>query len=194
MKFTVDVSKYRKRRKNQNLTRAFQYQLQGWTGRTIKHIIRRISGPILKTRTGQLRRSVAGKASSHGTIAESTVGSGIFGRKAVKYAKVLEKGSGYLPGGKIRPKRAKALTIPLPGVKGKASNYPNAFLIKSKAGNTLLVERRGAEGIRPLFVLKKSVKIPAFHWLSDPIKEMTPDLKRSLRPAEIIKVMARMGG
>lgn len=188
MKMTVDASKYRKRRKKQNMTKAFHYQLQRWTGRTVKRIIRNVSGGILKTHTGQLRRSIAGRASVLGTIAQSIIGSGIFGRKAVKYARIHEKG------GKIRAKKAKMLTIPLPGIKGVAANYPNAFIIKSKAGNVLLVERNGTAGLKPLFVLKKEVDIPARHWLSQSIDEIKPELLRSLRPKEIVKVMEKMGG
>lgn len=187
MKMTIDVTKYRKRRKNQDMSKAFHYQLQRWTGRTVKRIIRNLSGPKLKTRTGQLRRSVTGRASLLGTVAQTIIGSGIFGRKAVKYARIQEKG------GKIRPVKAKALTIPFPGIKGVAANYPDAFIIKSKAGNMILVEKKGA-GLRPLFTLKKEVTIPASHWLSDSIAEMMPELRRSLQPKEIVKIMAKMGG
>lgn len=188
MKMTVDVTKYRKRRKKQDMGKAFHYQLQRWTGRTVKRIIRNLSGPILKTRTAQLRRSVTGRASLLGTIAQTIIGSGIFGRKPVKYARIQEKG------GKIRPKKAKMLTIPLPGIKGVAANFPDAFIITSKKGNVLIVERKGKTGLRPLFVLKKEVTIPASHWLSDSIAQMMPELRRSLKPGEIVKIMAKMGG
>jgi hypothetical protein len=184
MKMTVDVTKYKKRRKKEDMSKAIHYQLQKWTGKTVKQIIRNISGHILQTRSAHLRRSITGKTFKDKLI-YAIIGSGIFGRKAVKYARILEKG------GIIRPKKAKALTIPLPGVKGIAANYPDAFIIKSKAGNALIVEKRGKTGLKPLFVLKKQVKIPAKHWLSDSIKEMKPDLIRSLRPVEILKIMKR---
>ena len=169
------------------MSKAIHYQLQGWTGKTVKQIIRNLSGPILKTRSAHLRRSITGRTFRDELI-YAIIGSGIFGRKAVKYARKLEKG------GIIKPKKAKMLTIPLPGIKGKASNFPNAFIIKSKKGNILLVEKKGKKGLRPLFVLKKQVKIPAFHWLRDSIKDMKPDLLRSLKPAEILKVMQRGQG
>ncbi|GAH98246.1 unnamed protein product, partial [marine sediment metagenome] len=73
-------------------------------------------------------------------------------------------------------------------------NYPDAFIITLKKGNVLLVERKGEKGLRPLFVLKKEVDIPARHWLSQSIREMKPELLRSLRPKEIVKVMEKMGG
>ncbi|GAH26577.1 unnamed protein product [marine sediment metagenome] len=86
------------------------------------------------------------------------------------------------------------LTIPLPGIKGVATNYPDAFIITSKKGNVLLVEKKGEKGLKPLFVLKKEVTIPARHWLSRSIDEMRPELIRSLHPKEIVKVMEKMGG
>lgn len=187
MKMTVNATKYRKRRKKQDLSKAFHYQLQQWTGRTVKRIIRNISGRILKTRTGQLRRSITGRTFP-GKIVKAIIGSGIFGARAVKYARIHEKG------GKIKPRRAKMLTIPLPGIKGVAANYPDAFIIKSKAGNILLVEKKGKAGLRPLFVLKKEVTIPARHWLSQSIAEMKPELLRSLRPKEIVQVIKKWGG
>jgi hypothetical protein len=187
MKMKVDATKYKSKRKKQDMSRAFHYQLQRWTGRTVKHIIRNVSGGILKTRTGQLRRSITGRTFM-GRVIKAIVGSGIFGTRPVKYARIQEKG------GKVKPVKAKALTIPLPGVKGVAANYPDAFIIKSRAGNVLLVEKKGDRGIRPLFVLKKEVTIPASHWLSQSIREMKPELIRSLKPREVVKVMERMGG
>lgn len=135
-----------------------------------------------------MRRSITGRTFKDKLI-YAIIGSGIFGRKGVKYAKILETGKPI-----IKPKKAKMLTIPLPGIKGRAANFPNAFIIKSKKGNILLVEKKGKKGLRPLFVLKKQVKIPAFHWLRDSIKEMKSDLLRSLKPAEILKIMKQGRG
>ncbi len=187
MKFKIDVTKYRKRRKKEDMSKAIHFQLQKWTGKTVKHIIRNVSGGILQTRSAHLRRNITGKTFRDKLI-YSIIGTGIFGKKGVKYASILEKG------GTIRPKKAKALTIPLPGVKGKASNFPDSFIIKSKAGNALIVQKKGKSGLKPLFVLKKSVKIPAFHWLSDSIKDMKPDLFRSLKPVELLKIMKQGRG
>lgn len=183
MKMTIDVTKYKKRRKKENMSKAFHFQLQKWTGKTVKQIIRNLSGPILKTRSGHLRRSITGKTFK-GKLIVAIIGSGIFGRKPVKYARIQEKG------GKIKAKK-KFLTIPLPGVKGTAANFPDAFIIKSKKGNLLIVEKRGKTGLKPLFALKKEVTIPARYWLSKSIKEMKPSLLSSLKPVEILKVMKR---
>lgn len=185
MRFKIDTKEAQKRlKKYGKMEIPIYYQLQKWTGKTIKKIIRNISGPILNTRSGQLRRSITGKAFK-GKIAKSIVGSGILGRRPVKYAKIHEHG------GKITPKKAQFLTIPLGGVKGKASNFPGAFVIKSKQGNLLLVQKTG-RGIKPLFLLRKEVNIPARHWLSDSIDQMKPELYKSLKPIEILKVLDKM--
>lgn len=184
MKMTIDASNYRKKRKKESMPKAIHYQLQKWTGKTVKKIIRNLSGPILKTRSAHLRRSITGRTFP-GKVIKAVVGSGIFGRRAVKYARIHEFG------GKIRPVKAKMLTIPLPGIKGRAANYPDSFIIKSKKGNLLIVEKAGKRGIRPLFALKKEVTIPARHWLSRSIDEMKPDLFRSMKPIEILKVMKK---
>lgn len=70
-------------------------------------------------------------------------------------------------GATITPKRAKYLTIPLPpaltgqGVpkRKSAREWQNTFVLKSKKGNLLIVQKVGKE-IVPLYVLKKSVTIP----------------------------------
>lgn len=76
------------------------------------------------------------------------------------YAAMQHFGTKNLPGGVLRPKNAKALTIPFPGVTGRASDYPNTFLQKSKKGNPIIFQSDVPEGIRPLFMLMKAVKIP----------------------------------
>lgn len=70
-------------------------------------------------------------------------------------------------GATITPKNAKFLTIPLPAaldssgvpIKKRARDWPNTFVARSKAGNLIIFQRRGAE-IVPLYVLKTSVTIP----------------------------------
>jgi hypothetical protein len=75
-----------------------------------------------------------------------------------KYSHVIEKG------GTIRPKNAKFLTIPIHkdakyGVGGgKRAGDFDLFPFRSQKGN-LLLAKRGASGIVPMFLLKKSVKI-----------------------------------
>lgn len=71
-------------------------------------------------------------------------------------------------GGVIRPKNSKYLTIPLPAAldsngipkKKSARDWENTFVIKSKKGNLLIVQRDGLELVY-LYVLKTEVTIPA---------------------------------
>ena len=71
-------------------------------------------------------------------------------------------------GATITPKRAKYLTIPLPAaltkrgtpIKPNARAWKNTFILKSKKGNLLIMQKKGKGDMVPLYVLKKSVKIP----------------------------------
>lgn len=71
-------------------------------------------------------------------------------------------------GATITPKRAQYLTIPLPpaltsrGVpkKQSARDWKNTFVLKSKKGNLLIVQKQGRGELLPLYVLKKQVTIP----------------------------------
>ena len=70
-------------------------------------------------------------------------------------------------GATIRAKNAQYLTIPLPAAlntngtpkRPTARSWPNTFIIKSKKGNLLIMQKKGT-GMVPLYVLKKSVRIP----------------------------------
>ncbi len=71
-------------------------------------------------------------------------------------------------GATIRAKRSKFLTIPLPAamdsrgvpLRKKARDWPNTFVQKSRRGN-LLIFRNNPDGtITPLYLLRKSVKLP----------------------------------
>lgn len=165
---------------------AIKFQLTKWGGLTQKFIIRNVSGGIIGkykggTRSGQLRRSI--KFNIRGLKSYFQLEIGSFG---VKYSRILEKG------GVIYPKRKQWLTVPLPGVKGWARNYPNAFIIKSKKGNLLIVEKKGKAGIKPLFVLKKSVRIPAFRWLEKSVKPKQSLLNRMLSTKELLRIAKRL--
>ncbi|MEA3225733.1 MAG: hypothetical protein U9Q07_07255 [Planctomycetota bacterium] len=124
-------------------------------------------GAGLKRRTGNLMRSfhVGSKMGIDNVTAWSASTS--------PYASIHETG------GEIKPRRRKFLAIPLPGARTKAGvtkgsmigvvkgqSQPSLYGVKglfpivSKKGNLLLVKKKGA-GFVPLFVLKKSVAIPA---------------------------------
>lgn len=71
-------------------------------------------------------------------------------------------------GATIHPKKAKYLTVPLPPAltsrglpkKPKARDWKDTFVLKSKRGNLLIVQKKQGGGLTPLYVLKKSVTIP----------------------------------
>lgn len=75
-------------------------------------------------------------------------------------------------GGTVTPKSGKYLTIPLPTLsvserrQKKARDFEGTFFVKSKAGNLLLCQRDGKDGLRPLFLLKTSVTVPARPFLA----------------------------
>lgn len=121
----------------------------------------RLSGPTtpnsLSVRRGRLRASPAYK------IIESrdTVTLLVFMRKGNPGVFVHEFGA------TIRPVRAQFLAIPLGPARtaaGVSRGGPRAFqplvTIKSRSGNLLLVKKRG-EDFTPMFVLKRSVRVPA---------------------------------
>lgn len=179
----VDPSMPKKMGKLKTIPLATRYQMTMWTSATLKRIARSISGKTLHVRTAKLKRSL--KARTHGSVTNPKAEIGSYG---VVYARILEKG------GKIRPKNKKYLTVPFPKVKGKAPNYSDTFVIKSKKGSLLIVQKKGKSGFKPLFTLRKEVKIPAFGWLSNPIHEALPQLHKLMNKAEILRVAGRLAG
>lgn len=187
VKFTVETEGADKKTKTlKGLGLATRYQLEKWNADTVKTIIRNVSGGIIgkhkkgSTKSGELRRSIKYKMGGTKNDIRSEIGSW-----GVIYARILERG------GTIRPKRVQYLTIPLPGVKGWARNYENAFFIKSKKGNLLLVQSEG-KGLKPLFVLKKSVQIPAFEWLEKSVQARRAELRRMMSKSELIRTAERL--
>jgi len=94
---------------------------------------------------------------------ENGVIKGEVGPEGVPYASIHEFG------GEITPKNAKYLAIPLDEVKGpdgiaraKPMDFAGrSFFIKSRAGNLILAMRAEGGEMVPLFLMKKSVKVPA---------------------------------
>jgi len=96
----------------------------------------------------------------------------------------------------IRPKKAKALTIPIgenltptgsaryPTARAAESSGKELFTIKSKVGNLLLGYRRGTTGrgrFRPLFVLVKSVFIQGTGALYDGVMASVDDINDQIQ-------------
>ncbi|MDR4483826.1 MAG: HK97 gp10 family phage protein [Nitrospirales bacterium] len=117
---------------------------------------RKMSGPVLKRRTGNLVRSVTvGKVEGTGGNLRLRVGSNLV------YAPIHEFGK------RVKPTRSKYLTIPLDAAKTAAGvqrfsarKAPGpTFVKRSKKGN-LIIFRNAGGNLIPLFLLRKSVKIP----------------------------------
>ena len=189
VKFTCEVTREGrdKTKMLKSIPRAHQYQLERWGAKTTRALKIRGGGGVLKTRSGHLRRNVGMRLHTLAHIYRLTVGtgSGVMLEK-VKYADILDRG------GTIRPRVKQYLTIPLGKTKGWARNFKNTFIQKSKAGNLIIFQKIGKKKIKPLFLLKKSVKIPAFKWFANTIKKMRPDLTRALSKREILKVAKRI--
>lgn len=104
--------------------------------------------------TGRLRGSVTAIQPKKGAIRTMDQRGMTWGTN-LPYAGILQFG------GTVTPTRGKYLTLPFPGVHGKARSYENTFVKKSKKGNLIIFQNMGGGQIRPLFLLRKKVKIPS---------------------------------
>lgn len=150
-------------------------------------ITQSLSGQILKRRTGSLARGVVGQAEINPNGLPS-VRVGSLRGPSLKYAEILESG------GIIRPKKAKALAIPVgealtpAGVSRYASprDFPAPLryvpVNRGRFVGFLMREdlARRQDSVNALFLLVRSVTIPAFRWLSRPIGENLPWLSQEI--------------
>lgn len=142
-----------------------------------------LAGQILKTRTGALRSSISSVVTESGGNIIALIGSGVRqGRRATYDASSGRwNADGRLPyadihetGGIVKPRNSKYLAIPLPAaltaagvLKKRPRDYSDTFVRKSKGGNLMIFQKVGQRGkIRALFVLKKSVTIPARKYMT----------------------------
>jgi len=161
--------------------------LQKWGSKTVL-VLKRSAAGMKGSRgrkTGQLARAVGMKMAGN----VLTVGTNVQKQTDVKYAKIQDEG------GDIVPRTKKFLTIPFPGVKGRATDYMGqSFFITSKAGNLLLCMKSGKGGLKPLFFLTKHVRIQPSYWFSRPMFEQLPELERYMDPDFIYQVAENMAG
>jgi hypothetical protein len=127
-----------------------------------------ISGRFLRVRSGFLRNSIGSKVFEKAGELLGIIGSGARYGNRVKHATILERG------GTIVPINAGALTIPLPAAltpagvsRGPARSFNNTFIAKN-----MIFQKQGNK-IMPLFVLKQSVRIPAFRYMAKTVQEIT---------------------
>jgi len=121
-----------------------------------RKISQRLSGQVLQRRTSRLEGSLTYQVENDSITISAGGGSGA---GAVDYANI------HHYGGTITPKEKKWLTIPFPGgpadvatgkVMMRASDFPNTFISKG-----MIFQRVSKDEIRPLFILKKKVDMPA---------------------------------
>jgi hypothetical protein len=177
-----------------NVPRAFKRNATGWATETVLHIKRSYKGGMTFKRPPKDIDQRLGQrvVTTSPETAQILIGTGGYiGRAPVVYAKIQDEG------GTIKPKGHPYLTIPLPGVKGTIENFPGGFFFKSKKGNLLysapvrnrkastsaIMSRSGEVNVlRPLFVLKRSVTLPARHWFTGPINQRRPILDATMTP------------
>lgn len=130
-----------------------------------------LSGQVLKVRTGRLRSSIGYQVIDQSDGLVAYIGSGVRQGARVKYANIHETG------GTILPKKSKYLSIPLSSVMTKSRSqlrghafsprdFDKTFVYKSKKNNLLIARKTSGGRIENLFVLKKSVTIPARKYMT----------------------------
>jgi len=154
-----------------------------------------LAGLDLNRRTGHLFRGVRFSKVVTSTLgeAEVKVSMGVL-PDYVPYAMIQETG------GTIKSK-GKLLTVPTryalttAGVTKKpAPEWKNTFVIKTKSGNLLIMQNRKHGEVVPLFVLRKSVKIPASHWASNAVKRSLPKLQTEIKTMDVNAIIKKSTG
>ena len=168
------------------IPKAVRRVLQRWGAESVTEL-KREAGNLRKSgkgrKTSQLARSVGMKMSSD----MLAVGTNVTRATDVKYARIQDEG------GDIFAKNKK-LTVPFPGVKGKARDYKDTFFITSKAGNVILCQRKGRGGLKPLFLLADWVRIPGSGWFSRTMADRESLLNRYMDPEYLYDVAANSTG
>jgi len=144
---------------------------------------RNVAGSILgfyrgRRPTRQLARNISFRSWMAADKVYGEIGTGIPPKHEIKYAAIHEFG------GTIRPRTAKFLTIPFPGVQGQARNYGDTEVVKTMSGKLLIIQKTG-RGFAPLFLLVKEVRMPARRWLSRSMDEESMMLRRIFDPPEL---------
>jgi phage gpG-like protein len=122
-----------------------------------KQIIENLRGGILARRTGALMNSIKKSVTKDGDAWVGTIKS-----EGVPYALIHEFG------GVIRPKNARALTIPTDVNRRRDGSPIMSVEDLRKTGKSFIMQgiiymkeqRLGGKGIKPMFILKQSVTIP----------------------------------
>ena len=152
----------------------------------VQHIKLQVKA-FAEKRTGRLENSfsvqVKRGGSGGGAIAVVT--------SNVPYARIHETG------GTITPKRASALAIPLTGaarVSGGPRNMAGLFVAKGKRSGAVLALRGGGGGIVPQFALRRSVTLPARHYLTKAAKAATDMIGKRVADQVRQQIRKAVGG
>jgi phage gpG-like protein len=137
-------------------------------------LVMNVTNKILHVRSGRLRDSIGSIVTKEDDNWKGEVGSGVRQGERVPYANIHETG------GVITPKRSKFLTIPLGYAKTPAGDarFTARQLFRGMAGHGyktgvvigdiiygVMAQKRQTK-IVPLFLLRRSVKIPARYYMS----------------------------
>ena len=128
--------------------------------RELKTEVRKnLRGGALKRRSGKLERKLFERVDASTDDVSGRI------NPRVPYARAHELGM------TIKPQDGDFLTIPIADeARGRGPRkFPNSFVAKSRAGNLILFQRRG-DTIAPLFVLKKSFRIPKRPFLAPAVQ------------------------
>lgn len=114
------------------------------------------SSTVLKVRSGAGLRSILNSVKLKGATLETIEGS-------ISTAGLTV----HETGATITPRRSKYLTVPLPAAltsqglpkRARARDWDNTFVQRSRRGNLIIFQRRGAS-IVPLYILKDRVRLP----------------------------------
>lgn len=136
-------------------------------------------------KSGELARNIGFELAGDEKEIKTTVGTGVGSAHSVIYAAIQDRG------GTIR-KKEKMLTIPLGNTVGRVADY-DGFFVKSKKGNVLFCQRDSKKQLKPLFVLKDQVEIPATHWFSSVMEQRQKELERLLSPENVLKTSIELG-
>jgi hypothetical protein len=209
--------------------KALRFQATRWAAETVKMLKR--SAASMKEgasmghgKTGALARAVGMKIVAGFRFFTVRIGTGVSSLHDVKYAKIQDEGGTVnarnaffiIQNIKDKPRHGPFLTVPLRGVKGRVSNYPGAFAIRTKTGKFLIAQSSRQVGavttkavydplvgrrtrapkakLKMLFVLKRSVKIPASYWFTNVIDRREQDLAEMMDPEVVYNIASQMAG
>ena len=175
-----------------NIPRAARKLATRWASESVL-ILKRSAASLQRSgkgrHNGNLFRNIDMATLERGEDLRIAVGTGVGGAKSVVYAEIQDRGG-------LIVKKDKRLTIPLGDTKGRIANYQGGFWITSRAGNVLYCQRIGKgprAKIKPLFVLRDQVRLPATHWFSGPMRRQLEALDQTMSPDYVYMQAEVMG-